>query len=950
MKNQSKSTFIFLLVLFILSVHIRTHQEISCSHDQDETIQENYRLINEYFQKNPIKNSKDNQNRNLSSQKTQQIRITTDYTRLSQQPEGPAISQAEKDYLISLSNTAITFFSNFIKVQPNTKNSIFNPRQTNGTCLAVVPSENDKTIGIADSDLHLYFSYFSDSKSSELANAGFCNMQQTYTYIRPNFGRVQFNIANIKNVGNKFKSFQNNLKTVIHEMIHVLGFTFGAIELWSNREAYGLLGEEGANKILTTLNLRGIDTYLLGSSNVLDTAKKYYNCSELVGQQLENQGESGSKNYHWERTIIRNELMTASAMLDNTKLSVFTVALLKDTGYWDEVNENLSEPIYWGKDKGCDFFSNACQSTTQRYEEYPADNIQACSFDYDAQGYSTKEDTYGDDCNLIQSYRNRLCDNIDNQSPSIEVGQYNIDVLNDYSNNSKCFISNLKHPNPQYDYEENNLRCHQYQCSSDKTEIIITFSLLPGVQLVCGINDQGVQKDVVFSGFNLGQLTCPTNIMKLCDNQNCVNFCSSNGICVKGSCLCNSGYGGIDCNTKCNGFIDLGGSCVIKCPDNTFANPDNVCRPKCPNGYYAQKSGNLCKLCDFSCSQCIGPNSDQCLACQFLTYLDSNTCVQKCPIGKFADNHSKSCQSCPTGCIDCTSLSSCNVCSDGYEKSGETCIESLCTSPCKTCSSNPTFCLSCYSGLYLSPQNTCVSSCPEGYFKNSLNMTCTKCPIGCKNCSDAKNCTQCDKLNGYRQQGTDCTLCISPCATCSQENPNSCYSCENNMFIQNNQCVLACSKGFYLGKNNVCHQCLDGCESCSDSNSCISCNKDYQLFSDKNVQICINSTSCFSPCSTCSSTFQPTTCKTCESNYYLQGQKCVTQCDLGYFKMQSNSTCVQCPLNCKKCSSLNNCETCYDKYEIKQNDSTQICTQIQIKTSGQLLQLSIMVLLLTLFF
>ncbi len=47
--------------------------------------------------------------------------------------------------------------------------------------------------------------------------------------------------------------------------------------------------------------------------------------------------------------------MTATAINEGSNLTIFTVALLKDTGFWDDVNENLTDPIYWGKNKGCDF-------------------------------------------------------------------------------------------------------------------------------------------------------------------------------------------------------------------------------------------------------------------------------------------------------------------------------------------------------------------------------------------------------------------------------------------------------------------------------------------------------------------------------------------------------------------------------------------------------------------
>ena len=49
------------------------------------------------------------------------------------------------------------------------------------------------------------------------------------------------------------------------------------------------------------------------------------------------------------------------------KISVFTIALLKDTGFYADVNENIAFPIMWGKSKGCSFVMNA---TSANYSEF----------------------------------------------------------------------------------------------------------------------------------------------------------------------------------------------------------------------------------------------------------------------------------------------------------------------------------------------------------------------------------------------------------------------------------------------------------------------------------------------------------------------------------------------------------------------------------------------------
>lgn len=72
--------------------------------------------------------------------------------------------------------------------------------------------------------------------------------------------------------------------------------------------------------------------------------------------------------------------MTASAVNEGSNLTVLTVALLKDTGYWDDVNENLTDPIYWGKGKGCNFVTQACQASGSFEEFTTVSSPGGCTF------------------------------------------------------------------------------------------------------------------------------------------------------------------------------------------------------------------------------------------------------------------------------------------------------------------------------------------------------------------------------------------------------------------------------------------------------------------------------------------------------------------------------------------------------------------------------------------
>ena len=51
-------------------------------------------------------------------------------------------------------------------------------------------------------------------------------------------------------------------------------------------------------------------------------------------------------------------------------LSIFSIAFLKDTGWYSFVNEEMVENIYFGKNKGCDFVFKGCQNEEKTYEEF----------------------------------------------------------------------------------------------------------------------------------------------------------------------------------------------------------------------------------------------------------------------------------------------------------------------------------------------------------------------------------------------------------------------------------------------------------------------------------------------------------------------------------------------------------------------------------------------------
>lgn len=52
--------------------------------------------------------------------------------------------------------------------------------------------------------------------------------------------------------------------------------------------------------------------------------------------------------------------MNPASSATTSIMTIFTIALLKDTGYYVSVNSDMIEPSSFGKNKGCGFLMGEC--------------------------------------------------------------------------------------------------------------------------------------------------------------------------------------------------------------------------------------------------------------------------------------------------------------------------------------------------------------------------------------------------------------------------------------------------------------------------------------------------------------------------------------------------------------------------------------------------------------
>ena len=131
----------------------------------------------------------------------------------------------------------------------------------------------------------------------------------------------------------------------LHEFTHVLGFSnfyFQKFYMYFESE-----------------DKYGIKRFYLNSTKAIEAAKKYYNCSEIDGIELENYGGGGTVGSHWEARILLGDYMNGYKYEEEEAISELTLAYLEDTGYY-KANYYTGGLMRFGKNKGCKFIEDKC--------------------------------------------------------------------------------------------------------------------------------------------------------------------------------------------------------------------------------------------------------------------------------------------------------------------------------------------------------------------------------------------------------------------------------------------------------------------------------------------------------------------------------------------------------------------------------------------------------------
>ncbi|ELP89040.1 protein serine/threonine kinase, putative [Entamoeba invadens IP1] len=398
-----------------------------------------------------------------------------------------------------------------------------------------------------------------------------------------------------------------------------------------------------------------------------------------------------------------------------------------------------------------------------------------------------------------------------------------------------------------------------------------------------------------FDSVNKTCVACHDPNCYRCENDNITNciFCDKKSILRDGKCVVDDhcvladGHGCLKCadgyenvydgciesddycqfrsvtNTEICAFcsplqnvINENGKCVQLPSNASIFTPEHIVA--CSQGFFLHDT--KCDLCDTLTESCVFCSS-HCEKCDSGYSLLSNyTCKsEKCHTTETADVSGQ----CVTLISGCSSLSQekCLLCSpDTYLWSDQICNISTNT----VCDFHTTSgCYRCTGGYYLNDSNNCLPCDSECLTCSTTSLNCTSCPVGkylsqnrcqsndkltksCKTFSIFGNgCYEC--RDGYYRIGLSCEMCAIECGTCSNE--NSCITCNSTNFrTEEFECVprsviqgcanevvhsgcTSCKSGYYIYKSNQCQACVDPCFTCESASRCTSCRSQYVLSS-----------------------------------------------------------------------------------------------------------------------
>ena len=270
------------------------------------------------------------QKRKLSSVYTP-IQIKMDYSYLESQKNSEQLIERIKKVL----NKTVSYFSKLLSVLH--EDFYYQPEHFKTYCKIPTFGSDYITYGL-DYDI-VIIPYFSDTIGSSVQAAATACVAISET-MKPKMGVIMIN----PNLDFSYTNSEYFLEMLfLHEMSHI--FIFHQVFFISlNMMTQEIVNDE--------------TIYYIKSPNVLEKAKKHFQCNSIIGIPLENYGGLGSAGSHWESRYLLGDYMIATDYPEIV-ISEISLAVFEDSGFY-KVNYFTGGLFRFGKGEGCNFFNKKC--------------------------------------------------------------------------------------------------------------------------------------------------------------------------------------------------------------------------------------------------------------------------------------------------------------------------------------------------------------------------------------------------------------------------------------------------------------------------------------------------------------------------------------------------------------------------------------------------------------
>ena len=343
---MERKIFFILLFMFLMIYGQPSNKEAipyKCGVDSDQT-------FSEFSYVTPIKNSKFHiDERRLDNDGFKNFSIYLDTYNLEEEMKYYNLSQYSNLFISSMKK-AIETLESLLKVK-ETGCYYFKDEDMKDidihywdkTKIGTEAFNNSITTCSNNIDLFIFARF---GKGNELSNLTLAKAGAKYLDFetgRPIIGLVNIN----RNVDySKINSKEYFQSIIIHEFTHILGFS-------------GYFFTNFYHNAFTTIDKFNITRTYINSTKVVETARKYFNCPDLEGVELEDSGGSGTTGSHWEARILLGDYMNGVIYPEEQVISEFTLSLLEDSGYY-KANYYTGGLMRYGKNKGCKFVKDKC--------------------------------------------------------------------------------------------------------------------------------------------------------------------------------------------------------------------------------------------------------------------------------------------------------------------------------------------------------------------------------------------------------------------------------------------------------------------------------------------------------------------------------------------------------------------------------------------------------------